>query len=119
MEPIKWIYDHWGISPEIQWNIIYSILVIIISGVLQSIILKIIHLRVKDIKNKYYWGNAIRYSLFILAFIIVVGIWLQEFRSVATFLGLLTAGMAVALKDPIVNLFAWIFLLQLKIVVFY
>lgn len=114
MELIKWIHEHWGIPPAIQWNIIYSVLVIVVTAILQSIILKAIHLRVKDIKNKYYWGNAIRYSLFILAFIVIVGIWLQEFRSVATFLGLLTAGLAVALKDPIVNLFAWIFILVRK-----
>jgi len=114
MELIKWINEHWNIPPAIQWNIIYSVLVIVVTGILQSIILKAIHLRVKDIKNKYYWGNAIRYSLFILAFIVIVGIWLQEFRSVATFLGLLTAGLAVALKDPIVNLFAWIFILVRK-----
>ncbi len=114
MELIKWVNEHWGIPPAIQWNIIYSVLVIVVTGILQSIILKAIHLRVKDIKNKYYWGNAIRYTLFILAFIIIVGIWLQEFRSVATFLGLLTAGLAVALKDPIVNLFAWIFILVRK-----
>jgi small-conductance mechanosensitive channel len=114
MELIKWINEHWGISPEIQWNIIYSLLVIIITAILQSIILKAIHLRVKDVKNKYYWGNAIRYTRFILAFIIIAGIWLQEFSSIATFLGLLTAGLAVALKDPIVNLFAWIFILVRK-----
>ena len=108
---IEWIHEHWGISPAIQWNIIYSALVIAITGIVQSIILKIIHLKVKDVKNKYYWGNAIRYSLFIFSFIIIVAVWLQEFRSVATFLGLLTAGLAVALKDPIVNLFAWIFIL--------
>ena len=114
MELIKWINEHWGISPAIQWNIIYSILVIVATGIIQSIILKAIHLRVKDVKNKYYWGNAIRYTLFILALVVIVGIWLQEFQSVATFLGLLTAGLAVALKYPIVNLFAWIFILVRK-----
>jgi small-conductance mechanosensitive channel len=114
MDFINWLQDHLGIKPEIQWNIIYSILVFIITGIIQSIILRIIHLRVKDIKNKYYWGNAIRYTLFFLAFIIIAAIWIPEFQSLATFLGLLTAGLAVALKDPIVNLFAWIFILIRK-----
>ncbi len=114
MELIKWIHEHWNIPPAIQWNIIYSTLVIVVTAIVQSIILKLIHLKVKDVKNKYYWGNAIRYTLFIFAFIIIVAIWLQEFQSVATFLGLLTAGLAVALKDPIVNLFAWIFILVRK-----
>jgi len=111
MDIVNWLQEHWGIKPEIQSKIIYSIIIIIITGILQSIILKAIHLRVKDIKNKYYWGNAIKYLLSILAFIIVAGIWIQEFRSVATFLGLITAGLVVVLKDPIVNLFAWMFIL--------
>jgi small-conductance mechanosensitive channel len=111
MELVRWIHDHWGISPEVQWKVFLSVLIIIITGVLQSIILKIIHLKVQDVKNKYYWGNAIKYSLFILAFFVVAGIWLQVLGGMATFLGLLTAGLAVALRDPIVNLFAWVFIL--------
>lgn len=114
MEIIQWVQDHIGISPEIQWNIIYSIIVIIITKIIQSVILKSIHLRVKDVKNKYYWGNAIRYTLSIIAFITIVGIWLKEFGSLATFFGLLAAGMAVALKDPIVNLTGWIFIMVRK-----
>jgi small-conductance mechanosensitive channel len=114
MDFINWIQEHLGIKPEIQWNIFYSVIVIVLTGILQSIILKIIHLRVEDIKNKYYWGNAIRYTRFFLAFIIIAAIWIPEFQSLATFLGLLTAGLAVALKDPIVNLFAWVFILLRK-----
>ena len=114
MEFIEWFQENWSLSPNIQWKIIYSVVVIIVTGILQSVILKIIHHNIKDIKDKYYWGNAVKYSIFIVAFIIVAGIWINEFRSVATFLGLLTAGLAVALKDPIVNLFAWMFILIRK-----
>jgi len=114
MEIVNWFYDHWGIEPQIQYKILYSIIVVVITGIVQSIVLKIIHLRVEDVKNKYYWGNAIKYSLFILSFIIIAAIWIQEVRSIATFLGLLTAALTVALKDPIVNLFAWAFILIRK-----
>jgi small-conductance mechanosensitive channel len=114
MELIEWIQEHLGIAPEIQWNIFYSIIVIIASRIIRSIILKSIHLKVKDVKNRYYWSNGIRYTLFIITLIIIVGIWLKEFSSLATFLGLLAAGLAVALKDPIVNLTAWIFILVRK-----
>ena len=114
MELIEWLQENWGVSPNIQRKIIYSVIVVLITAILQSIILKTIHVKVKDIKDKYYWGNAIKYSMFIMAFIIIFGIWINEFRSVATFLGLLTAGLAVALKDPIVNLFAWVFILIRK-----
>ena len=111
MNIVYWIADHWGIPPEVQWKIFVSVLVIVVTGILQTIILKIIHIRVRDVKNKYYWGNAIKYSLFILAFFVVAGIWLQVLGGIATFLGLVAAGLAIALKDPIVNLFAWIFIM--------
>jgi small-conductance mechanosensitive channel len=111
MELVKWIQEHWGISSDVQWKIFFSVIVIIITAILQSVILKILHLKVQDVKNRYYWGNAIKYSIFILAFIVIVGIWLQELGGLATFLGLLSAGLAVALKDPIVNLFAWAFIM--------
>ena len=37
--------------------------------------------------------------------------WLGAFTSVATFFGLLSAGLAIALRDPIVNLFGWFYIL--------
>jgi small-conductance mechanosensitive channel len=37
--------------------------------------------------------------------------WLGLIGSVGTFLGLMTAGIAIALKDPIVNMVAWLFIL--------
>lgn len=38
-------------------------------------------------------------------------VWFKEFQPIATFLGLLSAGLAIALKDPIVNLAGWLFIL--------
>jgi small-conductance mechanosensitive channel len=37
--------------------------------------------------------------------------WLEGIQSIATFLGLLSAGLAVALRDPVVNLVGWGFIL--------
>jgi small-conductance mechanosensitive channel len=43
---------------------------------------------------------------------LLVGRVLSEgFQSVATFLGLLTAGLAIALKDPLVNLVGWMLII--------
>ena len=46
-----------------------------------------------------------------LAVLIIGTIWIDEFHSFATFFGLISAGVAVALKDPIVNLAGWLFIL--------
>lgn len=38
-------------------------------------------------------------------------VWLELFGSMGTFLGLLSAGVAIALKDPLVNMVSWAFIL--------
>jgi small-conductance mechanosensitive channel len=41
-------------------------------------------------------------------------IWLESFGSLATILGLLSAGVAVALKEPLLNLAGWLFIIWRK-----
>jgi small-conductance mechanosensitive channel len=38
-------------------------------------------------------------------------LWLEDIQSTAVFLGLVSAGLAIALKDPLTNLVGWIFIL--------
>ncbi|MBT8386307.1 MAG: mechanosensitive ion channel, partial [Ignavibacteria bacterium] len=70
----------------------------------------VIH-NIQDLNLRYQWR---KFSLYIAVFIIVLFLasnWLGLIGSVGTFLGLLTAGIAIALKDPIVNMVAWFFIL--------
>ena len=45
---------------------------------------------------------------------IIAPVWVKELYSFGTFLGLMTAGLAIALKDPISNFFAWIYIVFKK-----
>jgi len=47
----------------------------------------------------------------LLGVLLVGRIWFEAFGSIATFFGLIGAGIAVALKDPLANLAGWIFIL--------
>ena len=114
MNIVDWIENHWDIPQHFQLKFLYSVLVILVVSLIRYVLLKVINRSVEDIKFKYYWQNTVRYSSFIIGFIVISGIWIEEFGSVATFFGLLSAGIAIALKDPIVNLAGWIFILIRK-----
>jgi small-conductance mechanosensitive channel len=45
---------------------------------------------------------------------LVGAIWVPAFKQFGAFLGLITAGLAIALKDPITNLAGWLFILFRK-----
>jgi small-conductance mechanosensitive channel len=50
----------------------------------------------------------------LIGVIIVGAVWLPAFKQFGAFLGLFSAGLAIALKDPLTNFAGWIFLLFRK-----
>ena len=52
-----------------------------------------------------------RYLHFIIAAFIIGQLWFKGIQSLGTFLGLFTAGVAIALKDVVTNFAGWIYLL--------
>lgn len=108
------IYDLIGMSHSVQYKIVSTLIMWGILYALRRFVTRLLLLNQKDIKIQYTWKKGIQYGSYILFFIIISPIWITELQSMGTFLGLLTAGLAVALKDPISNLFAWVYIVFKK-----
>jgi len=93
-------------------KILSSVIIIIIFWLLKFIFHKIIQKNLTDAKAKYNWRKVSTYWLVFITIFIVGRIWTQGVQSIATFLGLLTAGVAIALKDVIANLAGWVFIIS-------
>jgi len=107
----EWVQINFGISPDVQVKILISLLTILIITILRKIIVKFFISKIDDINLRYQWRKI---SLYISVFIILLFLlstWLGFVGSVGTFLGLVSAGIAIALKDPLVNIVAWFFIL--------
>jgi small-conductance mechanosensitive channel len=107
----EWIHRTIGLSPEIQGKVFISIITVFIVLVLRYIILRIVFQRFEDVRTRYKWRKISAYLSFLFAILILGRIWIGGFQSIATFLGLVSAGVAIALKDVLVNLAGWIFIL--------
>ncbi|MBU1049893.1 mechanosensitive ion channel family protein [Candidatus Bipolaricaulota bacterium] len=66
--------------------------------------------RTDDPRTRYRWRKAATYSLTIAGFILIGRVWLEGIQSLVTYLGLVSAGIAISLRDPIVNWFGWLFI---------
>jgi small-conductance mechanosensitive channel len=106
----EWLEETIGLSPEIQGKIFISILTILILYVLRGIILRIALRHTRNLQARYRWQKISNYIVVTLIALLVGRVWIEGLRSLATFLGLLSAGVAIALKDPIMNLVGWIFI---------
>ncbi len=105
------IHNVFGISPELQAKIITTVLIILIMSIIRKFILRIIRKNTTNIKTRYTWGKTLSYITVFIIFLLVGRVWFQGFHAIGTFLGLLSAGLAIALKDLLANIAAWIFIL--------
>jgi len=110
----EYIQEYLGVHPSAQAQILYSIIVIVSLWVLRKIISKTIIERLDDYKDRYFWTKTLKTTTVILAFIILSRIWFGIFASIGTFMGLLSAGLAIAFKDLLVNIGGWLFLITRK-----
>ncbi len=101
-------------SPGITYQLILSIAAIFIIWLLRLIAIRIVNRRQDDARMQYKWRKNLTYVSVFVGFLIVGNIWFEGLQSLATFLGLLSAGLAIALKDPVSDLAGWIFILWRK-----
>jgi len=95
-----------------QQNLLKSIAVILVLMGLRWVILLVVRRRTTDVRTRYYWRKTVTYIVGVLALFLIGRVWFSGgFSSIATFLGLIGAGIAIALKDPLTNLAGWAFIL--------
>ncbi|MEQ8239491.1 MAG: mechanosensitive ion channel family protein [Cyclobacteriaceae bacterium] len=111
MSITNWIEEYWKIGPEVQWKLFLSFIFILGLWLIRYFAIKLIFKNIINAKERYLWKNGIRNTHYSLLVIIISGIWIDRIDSLATFFGLVTAGLAIALQDPIVNLAGWLFIL--------
>ena len=96
---------------SIQAKIIATLLAIFLIVALRKSIINLFILRLEDAKIRYNWLRVTTYASVGFGIIIVGQIWLDGIGSIVTYLGLVSAGIAIALKDPITNITGWLFIL--------
>ncbi len=95
----------------VQLKLAFSIAIIVLNWFLKKIFVKIVNHRISDVQVRYGWRKALSYTAIALDVLIIGIIWMNGMKSFATYFGLLSAGVSIALKDPILNLAAWVFIM--------
>lgn len=95
-------------------HVIESVVIIIVLILVHIIIKRIVRRQTDDEAIRYKWRKNLAYILSFFGFIIIGRIWFEGVGSLATFLGLLSAGLAIALRDPVTDMAGWVFLIWRK-----
>ena len=108
---VNWLQNTVGLSPAVQSRLLGSVLAIALLWALRRVVLAVIWRRVDDVRLRYRWRKTTSYILVPAGMLIVGRIWFEGIGPLATYLGLVSAGLAIALKDLVVNLAGWGFIL--------
>lgn len=108
LESIPYLNTPFGIK------VIKSLFTIALLVLFKFMIQKFILKRISNVKSHYQWRKIVNSFIYILGIVLVGRLWYAGVQSLVTYLGLLSAGIAIALKDPIVNFAGWIYILSRK-----
>jgi small-conductance mechanosensitive channel len=99
-----------GIGADAQIDVVLSLLVVLILWVCRRLLLRAALRKTEDVHTRYQWRKFSAYVAFLIGVAILARIWFQGFGSLTTVIGLVSAGVAIALKDALVNLAGWVFI---------
>ncbi|MEM7332636.1 MAG: mechanosensitive ion channel family protein [Chloroflexota bacterium] len=101
------------LTAQQQSQIVSTAIVLLLIVVLRFIGMRIVHRRYQTNSRALYNGRkTVQYTAIGLAVLLVGRIWLIGVQALFTYLGLVSAGIAIALQDPIVNLAGWLFIVS-------
>ncbi len=108
------LMEYFENSPDVTASIIETLVVILVLWLVRLIVFRIIIKRTDSKRTQYKWRKNLTYISVFIGILLIGRIWFVGIGSLATFLGLLSAGVAIALKDPVTDLAAWLFIIWRK-----
>lgn len=97
-----------------QEKVLITLVVLFLLWGLRRLVLRSIMRLQSNIAVRYTWRKSVAYAIYLIGAIALAFIWSNQFGDFATYLGLLSAGLAIAFQDPIVNVAGWYFILLQK-----
>lgn len=114
MDIMNWLQEVTGLGSQTLGKIITSIIIVVFLWLVRLIILRIVWKRVREVTTRYHWQKWLAYITSFIGLLLIGRVWFAGFGSLATYLGLLSAGLAIALKELVAGIAGWMFLLWRK-----
>ena len=100
-----------NINRDLAMNMLWSIVVLFTVYSIKFLLLKVLHHKIADSSNYYKAKRVVNTIAFLIIALSQMLIWFHMGGSISTYLGLFSAGVALALKDILINIAAWFYII--------
>lgn len=108
---VNWIDENLGIGAGMQGKLLATLIVIVALGVLRRLVIRGFQSQVDDLDTVYRARKTTTYTATIIGLVSLGFIWLEAFDSLPTYLGLVSAGIAIALSDLLKGIAGWAYIM--------
>jgi small-conductance mechanosensitive channel len=105
------VEDALGLSSGLGTRLLQTFVTIALVFLLRRVLRRILARTVTDASTRYLANKGVAYGLGIIGLVAILKIWTDGMSGMATYLGLASAGLAIAMQDPLTNLAGWLFII--------
>ncbi|WP_408955856.1 mechanosensitive ion channel family protein [Natroniella sp. ANB-PHB2] len=103
--------ESFDFSEPVVQKILFSVGFIVFNYFITFWVIRFINSKVDDFKRRHRSRRYTYYLATLITFMILVLIWADRTDTITTYLGFLSAGLALALHDVILNLAGWVLII--------
>lgn len=111
---MEWLAETLGIADRTVEQAVFSLILIAGLLILRWVILRWLRSQLDDAESQYRATKLTNAAITVIALTSLLFIWVDAFGSLTTYLGLVSAGIAVALGDLLKNMAGWAYILTRK-----
>jgi small-conductance mechanosensitive channel len=106
----EWLSSGTSMNTNVSLNLVSSIGVILFLWAVRALLLRVVRRRTDDIRSRYNWRKVTTHVSVLIGLLAIGRIWLTGIETFLTFAGIVSAGIAIALKDTLANIAGWVFI---------
>lgn len=104
------LFQSFQLPPDARVRLIESAIIILVLALARWLVLRFFG-NTDDVRARYRWRKSTAYVSAAIGIVLIGRIWFEGVGAIATYLGLVSAGLVLALRDVIVDVAGWVFIL--------
>lgn len=100
-----------GMGEDLQVRLLLTFATVAGLWVARRVAGRILRRRVAEPRSLFLWQRTASYLAVLLGLVLLARVWFRSFSGLATFLGLASAGIAIALRELIANIAGWFYII--------